>query len=194
MKYLLKRNRCISNSIITLILTCLYIVYLLYFNISSENQTKKIDSNFNNDYEYLVKQAAAASTDNDEYATMRKMFHDLNSKSNIRNKHFLNDLIEQEKLKKKYDPPKFFIILVQVHSRTNYLKVLIESLKQTEHIQDTLLIFSHDLYLKEINDLIESIDFCATLQIFYPYSLQIYKNKFPARDPNDCNANITKTK
>ena len=98
MKYLFKRNRCISNSIITLILTCLYIVYLLYFNISSENQTKKIDLNLNNDYEYLVKQAATSATDNDEYATMRKMFHDLNSKSNIRNKHFLNDLIEQEKL------------------------------------------------------------------------------------------------
>ena len=84
-------------------------------------------------------------------------------------------------------------------------------MRKTVHINETLVIFSHDVYMKEMNEIVEAIDFCAvcltllllkflskdffliiyfvftkTLQIFYPFSIQLYPNKFPGEDPNDC--------
>ena len=87
---------------------------------------------------------------------------------------------------------KFLVILIQVHSRLNYLRELIESLKHTKHINETLVIFSHDLYDVEMNKLIENITFCSTLQIFYPFSLQLYPDKFPGQDSNDCPKSMKK--
>jgi hypothetical protein len=74
-------------------------------------------------------------------------------------------------LKPIYNAPKFLVILVQVHSRFNYLKELIESLKRTKYIEQTLVIFSHDVYDPEMNGLIENITFCAV-------SLILFKNKY----------------
>lgn len=134
---------------------------------------------------------------------LKKFIHDANNLQIIRNKHLINDLLLSEakmnsfnqKTKNKTDkfvPPKFFVILIQVHSRIIYLKELIESLRNTKSIQDALVIFSHDVYIKEMNDLIDSIEFCATMQIFYPYSLQVYKNTFPGMEPNDCGKSLSK--
>ena len=82
----------------------------------------------------------------------------------IRNIKFIEKLLNHEEAKsskKEFMPPKFLVLLVQVHSRVNYLKELINSLRETKFINETLVIFSHDLQLKEMDDLIESIDFCA---------------------------------
>lgn len=57
------------------------------------------------------------------------------------------------------------IIIVQVHTRLNYLKHLIASLAQSKGISNTLLIFSHDYYDKDINNLVQAIDFCKVLQV-----------------------------
>jgi alpha-1,6-mannosyl-glycoprotein beta-1,2-N-acetylglucosaminyltransferase len=84
------------------------------------------------------------------------------------------------------------IIVVQVHKRITYLKHLIQSLSQSRDISETLLIFSHDFYDEEINELVQSIDFCKVIQIFYPFSIQNHINKFPGTDPRDCNRNDTK--
>ena len=56
---------------------------------------------------------------------------------------------------------KFLVILVQVHKRLNNLQALIESLRFTKHIEQVLLVFSHDFYDPKINELIATIDFCA---------------------------------
>jgi hypothetical protein len=112
----------------------------------------------------------------------------------IRNKHFIKDkLIKESKQKNKY-VSNLLVILIQVHSRLNYLKELVSSLNETKHINETLVIFSHDLIDEKINDFIKTIDFCAVLQIYYPYSLQIYPNEFPGKDPNDCPIKIGKKK
>jgi hypothetical protein len=137
---------------------------------------------------------------------LRNFVNNVNLNPKIRNKNFIKNLLnEQKKLMKNivsdksqktkiYQAPKFLVILIQVHSRLNYLKELIESLKETKYIEQTLVIFSHDIINNEMNDLINSIDFCATLQIFYPYSLQIYPDTFPGKDPNDCPTKIGKKK
>ena len=112
----------------------------------------------------------------------------------IRNKHFIKDkLIKESKQKNKY-VSNLLVILIQVHSRLNYLKELVSSLNETKHINETLVIFSHDLIDEKINDFIKTIDFCAVLQIYYPYSLQIYPDEFPGKDPNDCPTKIGKKK
>lgn len=78
------------------------------------------------------------------------------------------------------------ILVVQVHKRISYLHHLIASLSHAKDISKTLLIFSHDFYDEEINELVKSIDFCKVMQIFYPYSIQTHPNEFPGTDPKDC--------
>ncbi|XP_022217431.1 alpha-1,6-mannosyl-glycoprotein 2-beta-N-acetylglucosaminyltransferase isoform X4 [Drosophila obscura] len=84
------------------------------------------------------------------------------------------------------------IIVVQVHTRITYLRHLIVSLAQAQDITKVLLVFSHDYYDEDINDLVQQIDFCKVLQIFYPYSIQTHPHEYPGVDPNDCPRNIKK--
>uniref|UniRef100_A0AC34F0A7 Alpha-1,6-mannosyl-glycoprotein 2-beta-N-acetylglucosaminyltransferase n=1 Tax=Panagrolaimus sp. ES5 TaxID=591445 RepID=A0AC34F0A7_9BILA len=78
------------------------------------------------------------------------------------------------------------LLVVQVHDRLEYLKLLIDSLKNVKGIEKALLVFSHDYFSEDINGLIQNIRFCQVVQIFYPYPMQIFHNRFPGPDPNDC--------
>lgn len=78
------------------------------------------------------------------------------------------------------------IIVVQVHTRITYLRHLIVSLAQARDISQTLVVFSHDFYDEDINDLVQTIDFCKVMQIFYPHSIQTHPNEFPGADLGDC--------
>ena len=78
-----------------------------------------------------------------------------NNEQQITNKYLIDDLVVAEKSE------DFLVILVQVNRRVVYLKELIKSLRETRHIEKSLVIFSHDFVSKEINDLIRSIEFCA---------------------------------
>ncbi|CAF0703818.1 unnamed protein product [Brachionus calyciflorus] len=148
---------------------------------------------------------------NHEIDALRQKINALNSYPKINNKHLIDDLLKNKPniksstlsntstislpvATKVYTMPKFFVIVIQVHSRLNYLRELIKSLKEVKYIEQALVIFSHDIYDEEMNQLVKSIDFCATLQIFYPFSLQLYPNTFPGNDPNDCPKSINKAK
>ncbi|XP_027081471.2 alpha-1,6-mannosyl-glycoprotein 2-beta-N-acetylglucosaminyltransferase-like [Coffea arabica] len=78
------------------------------------------------------------------------------------------------------------VIVLYVHNRPQYLKVVVDSLSRVEGISETLLIVSHDGYFEEINRIIEGIKFCQVKQIFAPYSPHIFENSFPGVSPNDC--------
>lgn len=84
------------------------------------------------------------------------------------------------------------IIVIQVHTRLTYLRHLIVSLAQAKGIEQTLLVFSHDVWHPDINYLVQSVDFCRVMQIFYPHSIQTHPRSFPGEDPNDCPRNIRK--
>nr|XP_042895942.1 alpha-1,6-mannosyl-glycoprotein 2-beta-N-acetylglucosaminyltransferase isoform X1 [Parasteatoda tepidariorum] len=84
------------------------------------------------------------------------------------------------------------VIVIQVHNRAQYLYALIESMKQAQNINQTLLVFSHDLFDPHINALIQRIDFTKVIQIFYPNSIQLHPNEFPGHDINDCPRNMKK--
>ncbi|CAH0407324.1 unnamed protein product [Chilo suppressalis] len=66
------------------------------------------------------------------------------------------------------------------------LQFLIVSLSQIRGIHQVLLVFSHSIYDEDINKLIGTIDFCRVLQIYYPYSLQMYPDEFPGYSLQDC--------
>lgn len=89
---------------------------------------------------------------------LKGFINESNSRPEIRNKHLLNDNFYDNGLSSTNGT---LVILIQVHSRINYLKELIGSLRNTKHIEQALVIFSHDLFQSEINELIETIDFCA---------------------------------
>jgi alpha-1,6-mannosyl-glycoprotein beta-1,2-N-acetylglucosaminyltransferase len=66
------------------------------------------------------------------------------------------------------------------------------SLAEARDIDTVLLVFSHDHYDEEINELVQSVDFCKVMQIFYPYSIQTHPKEFPGESPGDCPRNIKK--
>ncbi|XP_076026973.1 alpha-1,6-mannosyl-glycoprotein 2-beta-N-acetylglucosaminyltransferase [Genypterus blacodes] len=86
------------------------------------------------------------------------------------------------------------VLVVQVHSRPEYLKLLIKSLAKAAEVHSFLLIFSHDYFSEEINAIVQGINFCKVLQIYFPFSSQLYPKEFPGQDPRDCPRDITKDK
>lgn len=98
-----------------------------------------------------------------------RIINDLQLNRVIKNKHFivnsllntLNNTNYNNSTNSSNSDYLFIVILIQVHSRTSNLEALIESLKCTKHIEESLVIFSHDLNVTDINDLVEKIDFCS---------------------------------
>ncbi|KAG7259677.1 hypothetical protein CRUP_021682 [Coryphaenoides rupestris] len=78
------------------------------------------------------------------------------------------------------------VLVIQVHDRPDYLRLLIRSLEATAEVQGFLLIFSHDFFSEEINSLVQQISFCKVMQIYFPFSTQLYPDSFPGPDPRDC--------
>ncbi|XP_014248655.1 alpha-1,6-mannosyl-glycoprotein 2-beta-N-acetylglucosaminyltransferase isoform X2 [Cimex lectularius] len=82
------------------------------------------------------------------------------------------------------------IIVIQIHTRIVYLRHLIVSLAQARDIDTTLIVFSHDYYDPEANELVQSVDFARVMQVFYPYSIQTHPNTFPGQSKGDCPRDI----
>lgn len=129
----------------------------------------------------------SSSHNNTPSVFLKKYINNANLNPQIRNKHFIFNLIQRQKeqeankeiglvtlvdgkkTKNAYKAPTFLVILIQVHSRLNYLKELIQSLKETKHIEDTLVIFSHDIINSDMNDLVNTIDFCAVSSFLFTF-------------------------
>lgn len=84
------------------------------------------------------------------------------------------------------------VIAVQVHNRPAYLQLLIRSLEKVKNIEKALVIFSHDYFSREITETVNGITFCKVLQIYFPYSTQLYPSEFPGQDPRDCQRDASK--
>lgn len=140
------RRKYLINRLIILITLCLLIVILLYvrlsFHMQGELSKPIVIREYSADYvEKLTEQAG--------------------SLYQIRNKHFVERKLNEALSDANRKFSDFVVILIQVHSRVNYLKELIESLRSTRHIEDALVVFSHDFNSAEINKLVQSIEFCA---------------------------------
>lgn len=84
------------------------------------------------------------------------------------------------------------VLVVQVHNRPEYLKLLVRSLERAAEVHGFLLIFSHDYFSEEIDAIVRGITFCKVLQIYFPFSTQLYPDEFPGKDPRDCPRDISK--
>ncbi|KAM9703732.1 alpha-1,6-mannosyl-glycoprotein 2-beta-N-acetylglucosaminyltransferase [Menidia menidia] len=84
------------------------------------------------------------------------------------------------------------VLVVQVHNRPEYLKLFIRSLERAAEVHSFLLIFSHDHFSEEINTIVQGITFCKVLQIYFPFSTQLYPHEFPGQDPQDCPRDLSK--
>ncbi|XP_077547788.1 alpha-1,6-mannosyl-glycoprotein 2-beta-N-acetylglucosaminyltransferase-like [Haemaphysalis longicornis] len=82
------------------------------------------------------------------------------------------------------------VIVVQVHNRWRYLKLLLRSLSLVKGIDRALLILSHDYYDAHAHNLSKTVTFCKVMQIYFPYSTQLYPTEFPGTHPNDCPRNM----
>ncbi|XP_067410829.1 alpha-1,6-mannosyl-glycoprotein 2-beta-N-acetylglucosaminyltransferase [Emydura macquarii macquarii] len=89
-------------------------------------------------------------------------------------------------------PPGELVLVVQVHERAEHLRLLLDSLRRAAGVEQALLVLSHDLWSEELNRLAEQVDFCQVLQIFFPFSSQLYPREFPGHDPRDCPRDIDK--
>lgn len=83
-------------------------------------------------------------------------------------------------------PDDRVVVVLYVHNRPQYLKVVVESLSRVEGINETLLVVSHDGYFEEMNKIVEGIKFCQVKQIFAPYSPHIFPDSFPGVSKRDC--------
>ncbi|KAJ8269971.1 hypothetical protein GJAV_G00108830 [Gymnothorax javanicus] len=126
-------------------------------------------------------EAAVQAEPNNSTLIYRAIVFQLNFDQTVRN---------EDKLRKRAKDD--LVVVVQVHNRLENLKLLIESLRRARGIESVLLIFSHEYWSPEINGVIAAIDFCPVLQIFFPFSIQLYPREFPGNDPRDCPRNIPK--
>lgn len=57
------------------------------------------------------------------------------------------------------------VLVLYVHYRPAYLKLVVKGLSKVEGINETLLIVSHDGFYEDMNAIVESIRFCQVLLI-----------------------------
>lgn len=141
-----------------------------------DNKVKKINNNEINDKVEIINEKEISGQN-----TIKDKMKQYNDKQNVLNEEIHGPLTNDS-----------LVIVVQVHSRIIYLKYLIESLAKAKYINDVLLIFSHDVYEENMNQLIQNIAFCKVMQIFLPFSVQANPNVFPGNDPNDCPRDVGK--
>ncbi|XP_003200820.1 alpha-1,6-mannosyl-glycoprotein 2-beta-N-acetylglucosaminyltransferase [Danio rerio] len=162
-----------KNFIVFLVIVIVFI--MLFYTI----RRTKDDSNMEETDKESTHTAVMVKFDYGTIQNMRKSIYDSNYRQFIQNG-------DQFPL----DPE--VVIVVQVHNRPAYLKMLIQSLEKVTGIQNALVIFSHDYFSEEISGMVKEIAFCRVLQIFFPYSIQLYPNEFPGQDPQDCPRDISK--
>ncbi|PVD31339.1 hypothetical protein C0Q70_06751 [Pomacea canaliculata] len=85
------------------------------------------------------------------------------------------------------------VFVIQVHTRYEELQLLVNTLEKVKGIHTCLLLFSHDVINETFNQYISKITFAPVLQIFFPFSTQLYPHVFPGTHPNDCSRDDTLT-
>ncbi len=141
-----------------------YSIFLIIFNLYYRNFTEANDKRYEPHQKLNKSHFHQVKILNN---TEREQIIKTNNEQNIHNFHLIKQKLDREHSNNRdpfvanteFKPPsiQFLVIVIQVHNRVSYLKELIESLRNTKHIEDALVIFSHDVYANEINDLIRGM-------------------------------------
>lgn len=127
---------------------------------------------------------------NTQIATKSKFQYDsvFDMKRSVYNRNYRQFILNNNQFTADFK----LVLVIQVHNRPAYLKLLVDSLSKASEVSDFLLIFSHDYFSEEIHSIVQGIQFCRVLQIYFPYSTQLYPKEFPGQDPRDCPRDISK--
>nr|XP_039256921.1 LOW QUALITY PROTEIN: alpha-1,6-mannosyl-glycoprotein 2-beta-N-acetylglucosaminyltransferase-like [Styela clava] len=88
------------------------------------------------------------------------------------------------------------VIVVQAHDRANLLKILFDSLREVKGIESATLVISRDKFTPDMDNVIDkNLNFCRYVEIFFPFLMHLFPNKFPGEDPNDndCPRDLSKS-
>ncbi|KAI8008256.1 Alpha-1,6-mannosyl-glycoprotein 2-beta-N-acetylglucosaminyltransferase [Camellia lanceoleosa] len=166
-------RRCLSVVVLTL-LGVFLLIFLFQTNTVSDNEIQ---------YSNEIDQDCELTNN---YTQLRREF-------NLPKQNELSILLEKRNQLPPINLDKFpklakdhVTIVLYVHNRPQYLRVVVESLSRVVGIGETLLVVSHDGYFEEMNKIVEGIKFCQVKQIFSPYSPHVFNNSFPGASPTDC--------
>lgn len=168
------RFRLLRRNLIAFLLVSFVVLVLMYMKFATVTETLQEIP--------LEEDIQSTATSKFQYSSvldMRTSVYDSNFKQVIQNGD-------------KFPDGPEVVIVVQVHNRPAYLRMLIQSLENAEDVDRFLVIFSHDYFSEEISNLVKGITFCKVLQIYFPYSRQLYPAEFPGQDPKDCPRDIAK--
>ncbi|RWS21789.1 alpha-1:6-mannosyl-glycoprotein 2-beta-N-acetylglucosaminyltransferase-like protein [Leptotrombidium deliense] len=159
----------------------LYALLIVFFALNlREHKTNTVIEN--NQYYVKVDESNVIYTKvRNENITQSEVIA-INQKQEIRNQNLFSSFKSDDT-----------IIAIQVHNRSEYLKLTVSALQKVKGIEKTLIIFSHSVFDHEINKIVEEVKFAKVMQIFYPFSTQIFANSFPGDDPNDCPKDMSKS-
>lgn len=115
---------------------------------------------------------------------LRQFIHASNSAQSVRNEDIYGKLPSPREPDLPLSPNSVFVI--QVHSRLENLRILIESLRQVKYIESSLLVFSSDFLTDDFFRLVDSVTFARTVKIFFPHSTQVFPDCFPGQSSTDC--------
>ena len=110
-----------------------------------------------------------------EINTIKLIIKRFNSEQHVLNLDFFGPL-----------NPSAIVLVIFVDKFKVNLQYLLVSLSNVAGIEDALIIFSHSRFDQNVDNLIKLIDFARVLQIYYPYSLQMYPEEFPGYNQGDC--------
>lgn len=86
------------------------------------------------------------------------------------------------------------VLIVMVHNKLDYLKVLVHSLRSVHGISKAILIVSQDMPSTELDTLLATdLTFMPYIRIFFEKAMSLYPNEFPGQSHRDCPRDISKT-
>jgi hypothetical protein len=103
-----------------------------------------------------IQELTGKNKQKEKLKNLRSLYLQKNLKFELKNSKLFNFTSNDEVL----------VILIQVHNRSENLKILIESLRLTQSISSSIVIFSHDIIDPSIEKSLETIDFVA-VKIFF---------------------------
>jgi hypothetical protein len=139
---------------ISLIIIVLLVWLYLRHNYSNSDQTLNFNKLFNYSNKWHIFRESLPISVNQ----IKQTINEINEKQKVLNYEIYGPLKEKD-----------IVIIVQVHNRVQYLLALIKSLEQTKHINEVLIVFSHDIYDNQINSIVNSIKFCKVSHTLFAF-------------------------
>jgi hypothetical protein len=151
--YSLNRKLLYILKWIPLIIIVLFVWLHLKLNYNESNSDQTLNSN------KLINYLNKSHTSDESVNRIKETINEINENQKVLNEEIYGPLKQND-----------IVIIVQVHNRVNYLSALIKSLEQTKHINEVLLVFSHDIYDNQINSIVNSIKFCKVSQTLFSFN------------------------